>query len=435
MANPPVFVVPPAAPKATSQRTAFNDFINAHPTMRGYADTIQKYAKVYGVDPVVMAGLYWRESFAAAKASGQDPASITSPTGAGVGIGQINPKVHVGEKTPWGATITQSDLVDPEFNIRWSTWYFSQQEAKYGNPDDAYDKGYNPGYAGPALSSLLPKGYVPSAGLSPTQAASVAVEKKVAKQTITDPWVVLEPNGKIRMVNATEPPKGTLTYGAQPLTESNFNSVWKQTYADTFYAYTGRAAKPAEIKQILNDAVTPYALANQLAGQKSFVQSPTYKSRAPGIAEIAKQMLGKAPPAALVSQAIAQNWDQATLQANIMKLPAYQTGPDFKAKTATIQTVYNQIYGNASKSGTEWIKAAALNGWTQDQAATALRADPAYKYSPEYQSKAVNFLDAMGLFTGSRPVASVQNKTVIQQATQPSKITAPLNLQVGMGSQ
>jgi nucleoid-associated protein YgaU len=45
--------------------------------MRPYADMIWKYAKVYGNDPTVMAALYWRESFAAAKAQGKDPATIT----------------------------------------------------------------------------------------------------------------------------------------------------------------------------------------------------------------------------------------------------------------------------------------------------------------------------------------------------------------------
>jgi soluble lytic murein transglycosylase-like protein len=153
----------------------FNAFINAHPNMRDYADKIWTWADKYGIDKVVAASLFWRESFAEAKRRGKDPATIMSPTGKGVGIGQINP-IHVGERTPWGHTITRADLNNAQFNIRWSMYYFSQQVAKYGNYNDAYSKGYNNGYTGAPLTSLLPKGYVPRGGLSPTDQGGLTAE-------------------------------------------------------------------------------------------------------------------------------------------------------------------------------------------------------------------------------------------------------------------
>ena len=173
-APPSLPPLPAPKSKTTSAGAAFNSFINAHPTMRPYADQIWKWAKTYGNDPTVMAALYWRESFAAAKAQGKDPATIISPAGA-VGIGQIMP-LHVGERTPWGHVVSQSDLTNPKFNIQWSSWYFSQQVSKYGSVDAAYNKGYNPGYTGPPLSTLLPKGYVPKTGLSPSDKGAVAAE-------------------------------------------------------------------------------------------------------------------------------------------------------------------------------------------------------------------------------------------------------------------
>jgi len=252
--------------------------------MRPYADAIWKWAGVYGVDKVAMAALYWRESFAAAKAQGKDPATITSPTGAGVGIGQINP-IHVGEKTPWGHVVSQSDLTNPAFNIRWSSWYMSKQVAKYGDIDTAYAKGYNPGYTGAPLSTLLPKGYVTRSGLSPEDKGTVTAETTAAtdaaKAQVFDKWATIDKQGHIKFVSIadpTKPPKNALMYGGSPLTQSSFNQVWKQTYSDTFAAYTGRAATGTEIKQILADAPSTYALANQLARPPSRIAASTDRS-------------------------------------------------------------------------------------------------------------------------------------------------------------
>lgn len=394
---------PPAQSKNLSSGTAFNQFINAHPSMRPYADSIWKWSKTYGTDPVVMAALYWRESFAQAKASNQDPATIESPTKAGVGIGQINP-VHVGEKTPWGATVSQSDLTNPAFNIRWSTWYFSKQESKYGDADTAYSQGYNPGYTGPALSTLLPKNYVPRSGLSPTDKASVSVETTTDKKAITDPWVVQTKSG-FKYVNSTQPPKNTITYGGTPITRSEFNQVWTQTYSDTFEAYTGRKATAKEIVNILGTAPSVYSLSNSLATQSGFDKSPVYKQHAPGLIAVAQTILGTGwePSGGIIRQAIAQNWDQATFEQHVRQLPAYQQGPEFKTNAAQNQAQFESIYGNVDTNTKQLIDHVTLQGWTPDEFASWLRQQPAYKQSDEYMAKQQSFLSALGLVTGAVP--------------------------------
>lgn len=439
----PTITIPPPTAKGKSQGAAFNAFINGHPIMRAYADTIWKWSKVYGTDPVVMAALFWRESFAAATSQGKDPASITSPTGAGVGIGQINPKVHIGEKTPWGATINQSNIINPDFNIRWSTYYFSRQMSKYGNPNAAYNKGYNPGYTGADLTSLLPKGYVGRTGLSPTESASVSVETAAAKKAITDPWIVLTDKGKLKRVFSEQPPKNALKYGNAPLTESSFNTVWKQGYADTFFAYTGKPANAKQIVGILKNAPSVYTLSNTLAKQPGFVKSPTYKSHAPGITELAKSYYGntwKADPK-MIARAIAENWDQATLEAHLRARPEFLKGPVFQGQVAKMDSVYTGIYGNDPGRST-LVKEVALQGWSEDQLAAYLRAQPAYKTSGEYRAKALSFAKELGLITGdvptltgtgnvTTPVTGVPNSARIPgKATQ---VTAP-NLKAGVAS-
>jgi hypothetical protein len=382
--------------------------------MRPYADMIWKYAKVYGTDPVVMSALYWRESFAAAKASGQDPATITSPAGA-VGIGQIMP-LHVGEKTPWGHVVSQSDLTNPKFNIQWSSWYFSQQVTKYGDADSAYNQGYNPGYTGAPLTSLLPKGYVPRSGLSPADKGAVSAETAAAaaaaKAQVNDKWAVLSAKGTIQFTNIDDPakpPKNVLKYAGSPLTQTTFTQVWKQTYQDTYFAYTGKQASGKQIAGILAASPSIYTLSNQLATdpKSGFDKSPVWKQHAPGLVQYAKGILGQnwKPSGGIIRQAIAQNWDQATFYAHIKTLPAYEKGPEFQTNLAQNTAQATSIYGNPDPSGKALIQHVTKEGWTPDEFSNWLRAQPAYQQTPEHQAKQISFLSQLGLITGQVPTA------------------------------
>jgi len=387
--------------------SAYNAFINAHPIMRPYADLIWKYADAAGVDKVVAATLLWHEGFAEASRQGVDPATITSPTGEGVGPAQINPKVWIGQKTPWGATITQKNIIDPDFNIRFGLLYFA---SKPGTIDQKYAS-YSGG-ANYVLSSGLPKGYVPRSGLTPTQKGqNTAVQDAAnqgAKSVLFDRWAVLGADGRVKFVkitDSTSPPKNVLMYGPTPLTQTQFLTTWKQNYQDTFFSYTGRQASGKEISSILNNAPSLYTLANTLATTKSFATSPTYKAHAPGIIAIAKQNFGEGwtVDKGLVSQAISQNWDQATLEANLKQRPEYFKGPVFKDTLSKMDNVYQGIYGTSTDPQTQTvIDHVAKQGWTTDQFASWLRTQPEYKGSQEFKSKAFSFAQQLGLMTGKQ---------------------------------
>lgn len=407
----PTINIPPPAPKAGSTGAAFNSFINAHPTMRPYADTIWKFARAYGVDPVVAAGLYWRESFAAA-GKGQDPATITSPAGA-VGIGQIMP-LHVGGKAPWG-TLTQSDLTNPARNIQWSMWFFAQKVDQFGDYNAAYNQGYNPGYKGADLTSLLPKGYVPRSGLAPQQKGQVAAETAAAtaaaKAQIYDRWVVRNPNGTLgfaKIKDATRPPKNVVVAGGQPLTLSAFQQA-KTTYDNYYYTYLGRPATNREVAALLEHPTSEYQLTLSLSKKPGFEHSPIWKSHANGIVGVAQSLYGNnwkptsKADKELIRRAIVENWDQATLEENLRNRPAYLQGPVFKDGVAKFSNAFQSIYGAPGADAQQLVREAVASGWTGDEWAMWLRAQPAYTTSPEYQANALNIATQLGLVTGRVP--------------------------------
>jgi hypothetical protein len=407
---PPIPKTPPKAPGSTG--AAFNQFINAHPTMRSYADTIWKWSHVYGVDPAVMAALFWRESFSAA-GNAKDPATIVSPAGA-VGIGQIMPS-HVGEKTPWGHVVTQSDLNNPEFSIRWSSWFFSQQISKYGSADRAYDHGYNPGYTGPALTSLLPKGYVPRAGLSPTEKGQTSVEQQAAtasaKAVAYDKWVVRNPNGTIgfaSITDASKPPKNAIrVQGGLPLTQSSLLQAKQNVYDDLYLSFQGRPAPLRAVANIMEKGLSQlgvmYALTSKPPkGPDRFIGSPIWNRTAAGIAGQAKQIYGGQwkPDRELIRKAIVESWDANTIQEKLRERPEYLQGPEFKTNVAQLSNVYQSIYGTPNSVAQQTIKEAAANQWTADQFASWLRGQPEYTTSHEYTNKSLAVAQALGLVTG-----------------------------------
>ncbi len=427
LAPPPPPPPPPKpASKSQGERARFNQFISSHKALQQYAGQIWTWANNYGgVTPTQLAATLWFES-------GGNP-NATSKVGAS-GLAQIydsqaNPTNAAG--VPFfraNRQISQQDKTNPAFAIQYAAWRLSGAVQKYGSIDAAYLKNYNPGYTGSTnpISRLLPKGYVGT----PSQTSTQTATKTIATQTVTsamkDPWVVQTAHG-FKYVNATEPPKGTVTYGGQPVTQSGFTQVWKQTYADTFFAYTGRQAKPQEIVQILKNAPSVYTLGNNLATQKSFSNSPVYKKSAPGLVSYAKTILGNnwKPSGGIIRKAIAQNWDQATFYAHIKSLPAYQQGPEFKDNLAKMQSTFESVYGkNSDPEINAMLKQKALAGWTTDEFQSWLIAQPAYKHTAAYQAKATQFLTQMGLITGAQATLSGDQVDQLLAAPQFGK-TAP----------
>lgn len=232
----------------------------------------------------------------------------------------------------------------------------------------------------------------------------------------TDPWVTVIKNKSGVVTGFGEaiqmaPPKNVLMIGGVPATKALYVSQWSNTYANEYTAYTGRQATAAEQAKILESGQTLYQLKAQWSKQPTFTSSPIYQAQGPGLADQLKQQLGTAPPKAFVADAIAQNWDAATISANLKKLPGYFTGPAYQQAYTDMSGAYKSIYGPTDPSVQQDIKQHILTGWTPTQYAAKLRAQPQYKYSPEAQDSALHFLDGMGLLIGSRPTLTAGGKT------------------------
>lgn len=260
------------------------------------------------------------------------------------------------------------------------------------------------------------------------------------EQTQFDRWAVMGADGKVKFVTISDPsvpPKNVLHYGPTPLTQTSFTQTWTQQYKDNFFAYTGRQATGQEVADILAKAPSIYTLTTGLAANKpvsqitgvtktvagpghigtpstriavsspavDFTKSPIYKQHAGALIADAKQILGDSwkPNTALISQAIAQNWDQGTFEAKIRELPSYLSGPEFKDGAAKKGLVYQAIYGTPDENALHTIGQAQLAGWTNDEFASYLRAQPQYTKSSEYMGKLLSFGQALGLITGQQP--------------------------------
>ena len=403
--------------------------------MLPYSDTIRRWAQEYGVDIVIAAALFWRESFAEAKRRGVPPETILSSAGA-VGIGQIMP-LHIGSATPWGQPLTAEDLTNADRNIRWALWFFAQKVRDVGGGYDAgYAQGYNPGYPGPPLTSLLPKGYVPEAGLTPREQAEETVQQQQqtegVKAELYDRWVVRNPNGTLGFApikDASKPPptleqigkdeKGRpakpylILYENQPLTLTTLTRA-RSRFDTLFLAYAGRTATNREVANLLEANASDYGIAITLSKKPEFFKSPIWKSHANGIIGKARELYGQnwKPKGAKgdvksdfdwIRRAIAEDWDPATLDTNLRNRPDFLQGPVFKTGMAQFSNVFQTIYGTPNKQSQQNIREAVANGWSTDQWAMWLRAQPEYTYSVEYLDKALQLGDALGLITGAVP--------------------------------
>lgn len=227
------------------------------------------------------------------------------------------------------------------------------------------------------------------------------------------------------------------------LTSSSVNAqAGAQAVAESIY---GTGGLPADAQAVVKEAVAKgwdqNVVQQKLRALPSYKQSAEKLNAAGTATAAAQSIFGQAalPPdaAAVVAQAAKAGWNQDVVLQKLRALPSYRKSEEFLGNVAGANTQYQTTTGAATEStqAEAWLRQAVLKGWSSDQIAQKLRADPAYKYSPEYQSKAVNFLSAMGLFTGQRPVAGIQDPGIIKQNTAGTKVGAIDNLQIGMGGQ
>lgn len=234
------------------------------------------------------------------------------------------------------------------------------------------------------------------------QKVTTAAELAAAKAAKSDPWVVLK-DGKVSYVNSVNAPKTAVTFQGSPVRASDWQKNMNY-YNDYFTKYIGRKAKPGEIVSIINKGMTPTAVQLMLTKDPAFKRGSIWQAQAPAILGYAKSMMGenwKSDPD-FIRKAIVNNWSEGTLRAKLRARPEYLDGPEFKQNVAGLQNVYSQIQGRPDEAAVQGIKEAALGGWSSDQYAAYLRAQPQYTQSQEYKGKALSFLDALGLITGQQ---------------------------------
>lgn len=392
---PPVFTIPAPPPKKGSgpkgENATFVAYVNAHKGLKAYAGQIKTWAETYGgLTPTQLAAVIWAES------RGNPAALLTS-------------KVQVPQGSTNAAGVPFVPSQKGQSAIQRIAWQMSGAMVQsQGNIDQAF-KTVDPTYTGAPLSASLPKGYVALPGATTTQTVTKSVDTSTLKKATTDPWVV-ETNGKLKLVYSTTPPANTVKYGGTPIHQSEFTQVWKQTYSDTFQAYTGHPATANQIVQILKNAPSVYALSNTLAAEPGFAKSPVYKQHAPGLQAIANQILGKGAklPPNILATAISQNWDQATFEQHLRTLPAYRQGPEFQTNLAQNTAAFQQIYGNPDPAVKADLENKTAAGWSPDELQSWLRSQPAYTSSPEYQAKMTSFMgpNGLGLITGQQATLS-----------------------------
>lgn len=384
---------PPKNQKAKSQQSAYRAYINAHPSLRPYAQQLYRAATSYGVDPVYFASLINFES-------GGKPGATSSANA--FGLAQIHIPTWLNKTDPrTGKTITLADIKNPTWNLNFGAYLFSRAIQQYGSPQKAYSQGYNPGYKGPGPFRDLPKGYVPTGTTrSPAEQAARAVETQTATKALTDPYIRINSQGKV--VRVTDPKNALKVFG-QPITMSQFQQEQAQIN-DLYKSYTGHGTDAKNVARILTHGYSRYQLVNALTQRPDFVGSPIWKQNAPGYEGVWSQIYGntKADPEA-IRNAIVNNLGGEGFAQTLRTRQDYVTSNEFKTNEAGLSSVYTRIYGVPDKNGESIVKQATLNGWSPDQLATYLRHQPQYTGSQEYQTKALQFASSLGLVFGNTP--------------------------------
>jgi hypothetical protein len=360
MPIPPPPAPPPKKDKRTGTTAVFQKYVNSH-GLRQYSGLLWKWAKAYGVDPVYFAALIHFES-------GGNPNAKSSANA--VGLAQIHLPTWVGKTMPWGEVVTAQKARDPAFALRFGAWYLARNVQKYGTYDSAYRHGYNPGYTGRGPFRDIPKGYTVTGGLTLEEKASVGAEGKVARQKAE---------------------------GANPYLQGYaFQQQWHGNIDPIYEAYSGRPATQAEAREAIKNGWSAYHIQVMLSQRKSFVNSPVWKSNAPGYQAIYRSIYGNVrAPNMLVSYAIVHNLGSAFAD-TLRQGKGYVKSQEFKQNSASMANVYRKIFGDPDLHGMNVIDRVTAAGWTPDQFADYLRKQPDYTKSSEFRERAAGISAVFG---------------------------------------
>jgi hypothetical protein len=396
-------------PPSSEKRAA--ELFKQFPQWKKYWANVKNAAYRYKVDPIELLSLFIFEN-------GRANPTAKSSAGA-LGLAQIhdttvrrdlNPAQYdtfIAEWANGDPRITDQMKANPAFSIAYAAWRMGGSRGKYASLDEWYrSPGYNPGFKGDSRGpgpSIYAGKYQASVPQTPTQTAAGSVDVAGQKDALTANWAVRTKDG-VRFVASPEPPKNTVLWHGQPVDQSGFLKA-KQYYNDIYQGYVGKNAPDAAIAHILNSGLSDTGLMIRLSKSPNFKKGTIYQGRAAGLVLRAKQVFGENWKADddLIRRAIVQSWDEATYVAKLRARPEYLKGPEFKKDEAALLNVHMSIMGRPDAAASTEIKKAVLGGWSADQYAAYVRGSKAYVYSPEYQTKALQFAEAMGLFTGKQP--------------------------------
>lgn len=399
-----------------------------------FANAIQQVALAQNIDPITFLSLVLNES-------GGDPNSVNKQSGA-IGYGQLLPSSFIGPHAfhngtlPWNSThkITLADLKNPAINLRLAAAYYGYLQNNY--PADAYGR-YNAGpNASPKLTAQITQGFygkwtkpwnpswVPSSQpTSPPGKTGTQVPGGTAPQAqdipFKDPYVAgINKNNKF--VTTLDPNKA-LQYDGAPLTRSSFLTL-KTSLSSHYISYTGKRPTNHQIQNFLKAGWSTYTLDVLLSKSQAFKTSPIYKQYSANFSAALKDLLPKGAnvPDELLRQAVINQWDATTVAARLRKTPQYLQSNEFKGNVASMLNIHQAVMGAPDSASMIGIRDAALAGWTADQYAAWLRSQPGYKTSPEFQTRALGFLGALGLITGSEPVLQPGMATTQPGVIQPN---------------
>ena len=180
-----------------------------------------------------------------------------------------------------------------------------------------------------------------------------------------------------------------------------FQSKWHDQIDPIWEAYTGRPATAAQARRVIGLGWSNYHLQVWLSGQKSFVGSPVWKTNAPSYNAIYQSIFGGNRKASRkdIAYAIIHNLGSTGFEGYLRNTKDYLTSTEFKNNVASMQNVYQSIFGTATDpEAMHAIKSATLAGWSTDQFAKYLRTQPEYQHSDEFQNN-MNALAANFGFT------------------------------------
>ena len=260
----------------------------------------------------------------------------------------------------------------------------------------------------PAVSTAGPK-KPPAKKLTPEEQVALSIYKSQLKKSITDPWVAIV-NGKVKLYQTLNPPKkvkGGISLGIRMSDFQSFSADYNKTYE----AFIGRKARPGEVAALIRKGWSTYQIQNMLSKTKAFRNSPIWRASAPAYNGAARDLLGmdvwdsisSDQRHELLRKAILEDWGPTTFQEKLRARPEYLRSVEFRSTSANLSSVYESIYGIPGGASMTTIKEAALARWTPDQFGAWLRSQPGYTQSPEYLTKGLAVLDALGMITGTLP--------------------------------